>query len=507
MLLLLLKPRVLRPPQRRPPAASDARRKLQHMDSSSATGGAPAATTYLFAALRSVGTVAVLVTAGAVLRCRGIMTPEFIKGLSHLALKLTLPLLLFTSALNCLQDRSQQPCGNLASNIEQGWPLFVLPLWYVGTGLVVGAVAARIGGAVPENFRAAIAAVAFGNSTGLPVTLLQTIQLQFSPSSDLGSTNPLIFLAVYLILYPMLQWSVGLFLLRKIPPQVSLADAPSGDNDLKRLTDSDSSPEGLQVAHVTQVSLADAPSGGSDLKSLRASDSSPQGPRAASDRSARLTQSERSARSAAAEAAAPAASRSEIWMRRACRVPLLLWQHRWSILPPPALGALCGALVAIIPGFQGLFVDVNDRDDDAPLEWLFDGMLKLAAAAVPVNMLLLGSTLAKGVAQRDNLRAAVSFRLALCVAVAKLVVMPSIGLATGLAIHGWGLVAASTSRTFFLVSMIVTCTPTANSIVLMAELAGCNREAVSASILLQYILSPLTLTFWLWLYISVVLAM
>ena len=168
------------------------------------------------ASLRSVGTVAVLVAAGSVLRYRGIMTPEFIKGLSHLALKLTLPLLLFTSALNCQQDRSNRPCGSLASNIEQGWPLFVLPLWYVGTGLVVGMITARVGGAAPSNFRAAIAAVTFGNSTGLPVSLLQTISLQFSPLTDLGSSNPLAYLAVYLILYPMLQWSVGLFLLRKV---------------------------------------------------------------------------------------------------------------------------------------------------------------------------------------------------------------------------------------------------------------------------------------------------
>eukprot|EP00325_Prymnesiales_sp_UTEX-LB-985_P028914 CAMPEP_0174729482 /NCGR_PEP_ID=MMETSP1094-20130205/53805_1 /TAXON_ID=156173 /ORGANISM="Chrysochromulina brevifilum, Strain UTEX LB 985" /LENGTH=394 /DNA_ID=CAMNT_0015931605 /DNA_START=17 /DNA_END=1201 /DNA_ORIENTATION=+ len=394
------------------------------------------------------------------------MTPEFIKGLSHLALKLTLPLLLFTSALNCQQDRSNRPCGSLASNIEQGWPLFVLPLWYVGTGLVVGMITARVGGAAPSNFRAAIAAVTFGNSTGLPVSLLQTISLQFSPLTDLGSSNPLAYLAVYLILYPMLQWSVGLFLLRKVEVKP------------------------LLVEHVTEGPLPEP-------------DRRPPG-----DQTWMLTEAESKRKEQReAEVVAPDASPLDICRRQAGRLPLLLWRNRWSILPPPALGALCGAAVAVIPGLQRLFVDMNDRDDDAPLEWLFDGMLKLAAAAVPVNMLLLGSTLAKGVAQRQNLRAAISCRLALCIAVAKLAVMPSIGLGTGLAIRAWGLVAASTSRTFFLVSMIVTCTPTANSIVLMAELAGCNREAVSASIIVQYILSPFTLTFWLWIYMSVVLAM
>jgi hypothetical protein len=51
-----------------------------------------------------------------------------------------------------------------------------------------------------------MAAVAFGNSTGLPIVLLQCIHASFSPHTQLGSVNPLVFLSVYLMLYPVLQW-------------------------------------------------------------------------------------------------------------------------------------------------------------------------------------------------------------------------------------------------------------------------------------------------------------
>ena len=35
------------------------------------------------------------------------------------------------------------------------------------------------------------------------------------------------------------------------------------------------------------------------------------------------------------------------------------------------------------------------RDNDAPLEWLFNGLNLLGGAAVPINMLIMGGSLAK----------------------------------------------------------------------------------------------------------------
>lgn len=454
--------------------------------SAPSAAGAPPATLYLFTALRSVGTVAVLATSGAYMRHKGVMTPEFTKGLSFLALKLTLPVLLFTSALNCQQNRSELPCGDLAQNIAHGWPLLLLPLWNVGAGLLIGRLAAWLGGAKAENRHATIAAVTFGNSTGLPITLLTTVQLQMPPTSDLGSTSAILFLGVYLVAYPLLQWSVGLRLLR--PAETSATPPVTG----------------VDSGGVILLQQAERRSGIESGAGADASGRADETSAAVAPRSQRSTQLEEALNPS--DDGAPHRRGEPGCSAAVVRLGALAWRNRYAILPPPAVGSLCGAICALIPPLRLALVDYGDRDDDAPLEWIFDGLLKLGGAAVPVNMLLLGSTLSKAVRQRDALRQAITARLALCIALAKLVVMPSFGLMTAVAINALGLVPGA-SRVFYLVVMVVTCTPTANSIVLMAELAGCNREAVSAAILLQYLLAPLTLTFWLFVFMQVVLSM
>ena len=47
--------------------------------------------------------------------------------------------------------------------------------------------------------------------------------------------------------------------------------------------------------------------------------------------------------------------------------------------------------------------------------------------------------------------------------------------------------------TFWLVCLICTCTPTANNMVVMCELAGEDRRAMSASIFYQYCAAPVLL--------------
>jgi len=60
------------------------------------------------------------------------------------------------------------------------------------------------------------------------------------------------------------------------------------------------------------------------------------------------------------------------------------------------VAALAGMAAALTPPVRGLLVDVVTRSGGAPLEWVFEGLLKLGAAAVPINMIILGSSLAKG---------------------------------------------------------------------------------------------------------------
>jgi hypothetical protein len=58
---------------------------------------------------------------------------------------------------------------------------------------------------------------AFGNSTGLVITLLTVIHDQFKATTELGSVDATAFLSVYLLLYPVLQWGVGGWLMA--PPE------------------------------------------------------------------------------------------------------------------------------------------------------------------------------------------------------------------------------------------------------------------------------------------------
>lgn len=72
---------------------------------------------------------------------------------------------------------------------------------------------AKVCGTPKHQFRSVLAACGFGNSTGLPITLLIVIHSNFPVTSDLGRIDPTLFLSVFLLLYPVLQWGLGGWLL------------------------------------------------------------------------------------------------------------------------------------------------------------------------------------------------------------------------------------------------------------------------------------------------------
>ena len=105
---------------------------------------------------------------------------------------------------------------------------------------MVGYGAAVISGTPRSQFRSVLAACGFGNSTGLPITLLTVVHANFPATSDLGHIDPTLFLSVYLLLYPVLQWGIGGWLLA---PDVE--DEDDGIPKLKystRRRDSDEGP-------------------------------------------------------------------------------------------------------------------------------------------------------------------------------------------------------------------------------------------------------------------------
>merc|ERR1711972_358523 len=54
----------------------------------------------------------------------------------------------------------------------------------------------------------------------------------------------------------------------------------------------------------------------------------------------------------------------------------------------------------------------------------------------------------------------------------------------------------------WLVALVVSCTPSANKIMVMVEISGQNKSGVTLSILSQYIAAPFLLTGWLTVFAS-----
>ena len=187
-------------------------------------------------------------------------------------------------------------------------------------------------------------------------------------------------------------------------------------------------------------------------------------------------------------------------------------------LQPPVIGALAGMVMAMTPRLRGLWVDVSDRDDDAPLQWLFDGLYAVGLTAVPINMMILGCNLSASLQETNFLRkiqerrngstagvmaeedgsnsGLMSSATMAGIVVGKMVVLPFIGILTAwiLKNYVWD-IPSDIDGSFYLVLMIVFLCPTANNVMVMVELSGSEaKEGIAQVIALQYAVAPLVLS-------------
>eukprot|EP00463_Aulacantha_scolymantha_P001828 TRINITY_DN2452_c0_g2_i1.p1 TRINITY_DN2452_c0_g2~~TRINITY_DN2452_c0_g2_i1.p1 ORF type:complete len:203 (+),score=44.87 TRINITY_DN2452_c0_g2_i1:63-611(+) len=144
--------------------------------------------------------------------------------------------------------------------------------------------------------------------------------------------------------------------------------------------------------------------------------------------------------------------------RRCSCIPDRIWIILPMIFKPAVISVTIAILFAVTP-VQGIFVDVKDRDDDAPLEWFFDGVANVGKAAVPLNMFLLGAKLSNGAQWGE-----VKWSTNLLIAFVKMIIMPCVGVGEVYLLRLLIDLDGNMAPTFYLVVMIVTCTPTANSI-------------------------------------------
>ena len=151
------------------------------------------------ASLRAVGCAATLASAGLWLARKGLMTPSLSKGLSQLSVKVAIPALLFSSMVP----------GISFDLLGYAWPLILLPAVYLMLGLLIGALMLVLV-RPPRNFRlSTVAACTFGNTTGIPVILLSVLQQSLSRSVFADIADPLLFLSLQLISFPLLQVCSG----------------------------------------------------------------------------------------------------------------------------------------------------------------------------------------------------------------------------------------------------------------------------------------------------------
>ena len=169
-------------------------------------------TTFL-ASIKSVGTACTLASVGIYLHQRGFVVGNGKRTLALISQQVTIPLLFFTKILYCNQDWSPEPCPNVTDSLRDVWILLLWPLWVCTAGIFVGYCVTMLAGVPSYQRNSVLASVAFGNSTGLPITLLTVIHSNFGPSSALGAVDPTLFLSVYLVMYPVLQWGIGGMLL------------------------------------------------------------------------------------------------------------------------------------------------------------------------------------------------------------------------------------------------------------------------------------------------------
>lgn len=311
-----------------------------------------------FAALRSVGTASTMAAAGFYLHRRKFVAAGEKKALARMSQQVTIPCLFFTKIINCPQNFSSDKCPSFTENLADIWVLLFLPLYVVACGLLVGELAARISSTPRRQRPSVLAACGFANSTGLPITLLTVIHTNFPLTTEIGRVDPNLFLSVYLILYPVLQWGVGGWLLS--PGETDTCEG----SELHALSSKDSG--------VDLEAIANSEAATHMIKELSLDNLLDH-----THRRAHTTYSTSKPEDSVISLPQTTTEAAETLSKPPNDIPPLtetIWKALPKALQPPVIAALTGLFITAFVPLRGLFVDLRDRDDDAPLEWLFDGL-------------------------------------------------------------------------------------------------------------------------------------
>lgn len=429
------------------------------------------------ASLKAVGQIAVMAAAGFVMTRIGVITNDVRKGLGELSMNLLLPCLMFSQVIYCnaIELKGQQ-CPNMAQTITSSAILFFWPLVVVGSGYILGRIAAIIM-RVPANFRSAAAgSVAFGNSTGIPVVLLTALGPSLVEQGVLQG-SPLLFLPVYLVLSPLLQWTVGAYVFRGGRQDESKSgDATPTSSD----TDSSNSEAAFARNRLSTVPVTRQISPMYDESELVVQRRQTMGVPPPG-----VVGNGFSAQAEVEDVLVP----EDIELpRKRDKLAKVVKKIFFMFVSPPVLATILGILVAFIRPVQNQLIDLHDDTLTTvhTLDWLYIGIRKMGESAVPVNLIMLGSNLSKGADFN-----AIPISTAVVLTLTKMWIQPAL---VAVWVFLCSRLTGPSFRGQWLVALVVSLTPTANNIMVQVEVGGQDKAAMSTLIFVQYLMSPVLLT-------------
>ena len=510
------------------------------------------------AAVHSVGTAITMTAAGVYLHRRKMITTATKTGMARYTQQIAIPALFFSKIVDCPQNFSQQQCPNILDHLNDAWVLLVWPFYVLGVGLIVGKLVIHLVKPPKWQHNCVLAATAFANAMGMPITLLDVIGHNFQPPGNVNhNLDPSMFQSIYVILNPVLQWGLGGWLLSH-----DEEDEDDDDDGLHKLQPTYNSSykkdhpgyyadEGrrfpsLNRYNLSGISLEDAGFNSvrgwesQQISSLRrnlysipsledaGSYSAVEEALVADERTGLIIQTTTTETAAGTTTTtnsetddeldnddgygqytetplndlqqSPHSSKKSRFSRiKDSQVCKILTKIASKAMQPPAMGAMAGFVVASYTPLRGLFVDLNHRADNAPLEWIFDGILTLANSAIPVNMCVVGVNLSIAASSSSQQQSgnSVDTKTIVAVVAGKMLIMPLIGIVTVYVLKTWFWdIPEQIQFQFYLVLLMNFITPTANVVMVIAELgSGTAAKNVMASLIgCQYLVAPFLLS-------------
>lgn len=328
------------------------------------------------ASFQAVMTAATLASSGFYLHRRQMITSDGKKAMARFSQQLALPALYFTKIVACSASASaskqassshpeqdQETCPNMVlDNLNEVWILVVWPLYVVGSGLLLGELANYLCDTPAWYRKSSLAACAIGNSSSLPLALLAAIHLP-STTSQNGGIDPTVLLSIYFLLYPVLQWAMGSWLL---------------------------SPDNHQTGEDTPIHALQPLSGGGEEDPLHRSglegELTPSSAGATSSIKLYQRKSVLGAGGGVGDArdfanghddaaTGPGERKAATTTSATPDLMQVLRQVGMELFQPPAVGSLLGFLVSSIRPLRGLFVNLHRDGSDPLLSWLFRGLV------------------------------------------------------------------------------------------------------------------------------------